>query len=647
MSDTPAGTASAYTPDHLARFIDLLGAALVPGTGSVLYAATTRDGVSACQDSVLWFADGNAVRLFSDGEGAQSRPAVSGDGTRAAFLRAAGGSRQLCVQPLAGRGQATVLTRFGRGTGPVGPQWSPDGQSIAVDACDARPRDPTLPYRVTQPVWRADGIGLLADARTDIFIVPAAGGPPRRLTFDDGIVSFHAWSPDGSQILYGVWATPGSRDYEIKVADCRSGMTRTVAGGPCLAMTTGLAAWLPDGRIIYSSPWQINKRIDLTVLDPATSATENRTAGSGGQVFGVLQPGFSFGTLERKIVVDPAGRHAYVFIQQGGSLVTHRVALDGDIAVEPITDPGSSVIPVAITGRRLLTLQTSFTVPPDLHLIDLDSDQDTQVTRLNAHWLTEPPFAVRSLTFTGADQVEVEGWYLEPRTGQRPHPTVLSIHGGPFAAHGAVFSVDDLLLTAAGYGVLHINYRGSSGYGDDFAPMLIEELNSSAPADLLQGVQAAADRGLADTSRIAAFGLSFGGYLTTWLLTHSDRFCAGIAECLHCDWAGMLGSDIPEVVATWTGSLPGHGAHSMTPRAQMSPAACAAACCAPLLIIAHEADLRCPLQGDILYNELQLAGKNAEMLRLPGVPHVPYGAGLPTRIARARAMLDWMNRHAA
>ncbi len=85
----------------------------------------------------------------------------------------------------------------------------------------------------------------------------------------------------------------------------------------------------------------------------------------------------------------------------------------------------------------------------------------------------------------------------------------------------------------------------------------------------------------------------------------------------------------------------------MTPYARMSPSAHAAACSAPLLIIEHEADLRCPAtQGDILYNELQLAGKKTEMLRLPGVPHVPYSASLPTRIARAQALLDWMNRHA-
>jgi hypothetical protein len=137
LTDQTPLPAPAYTPGDLDRFIDLLGAALVPHAGSVLYAATTRDGVTACQDSMLWLAGGSGARLFSDNEGAQSRPAVSADGARAAFLQAVGGNRQRGMRPLAGGGETTVLTCFGRGTGPVGPQWSPDGQSIAIDACDA------------------------------------------------------------------------------------------------------------------------------------------------------------------------------------------------------------------------------------------------------------------------------------------------------------------------------------------------------------------------------------------------------------------------------------------------------------------------------------------------------------------------------
>jgi len=155
----------------------------------------------------------------------------------------------------------------------------------------------------------------------------------------------------------------------------------------------------------------------------------------------------------------------------------------------------------------------------------------------------------------------------------------------------------------------------------------------------------AVEQGLADSTRVASFGLSSGGYLTSWLLTHSDRFRAGISECLVSDWTGMLGSDCPALVAASMDSSPGHGPDSMEPYMRMAPATYAARCSAPLLVLEHEDDLRCPTsQGDVLYNELKLAGKVTEMFRLPGVPHDPFGADLALRVQRAEAILDWMDR---
>jgi dipeptidyl aminopeptidase/acylaminoacyl peptidase len=175
--------------------------------------------------------------------------------------------------------------------------------------------------------------------------------------------------------------------------------------------------------------------------------------------------------------------------------------------------------------------------------------------------------------------------------------------------------------------------------------MLIGDWGRFDLADLLQAVDVAVERGLADGSRVASFGLSGGGYLTSWLLTHSDRFRAGISECLVSDWTGMLGSDIPQVIATWMDRQPGSGPASMEPYARMAPSTYAADCSAPLLLVEHEGDLRCPIsQGDVLYNELMLAGKVTEMFRLPGVPHSPFGADLGVRVQRAEAILDWMDR---
>ena len=639
-----------YQPSDLLRFVDLGGGALVPGSSAVVYAANTLDGETASKDTALWLADSGEQRRLAPADAAQSRPSVSPDGSRVAFLQVQAGAdgkdvTQLCVCPLAG-GEMTVLTSFPRGTGPVGPAWSPDGRYLAVDASDAPPRDPELAYRVSRSIWRLDGMGLVDDKLTEIFVVPAAGGPAQRLTSEDGVVSFLHWSPDGTSILFGTFGTADSASYDIKIAQYPAGAIRSVTSAPFLAYTA-VAAWLPDGRVVYNSPWQINRRIDLIVFDPASGTQESRLPDSDGQLFGLMQAGFDSRAIEPRIVVDPSGEWAYVYIQKGGSMLTTRVALRGEIRAESLTEPSYSAVPLAVDGTRLLAIRTAHAEPANLVVIDTGTGATEAVTDLNAGWLTEMPFDVHHLIYPTTDgETEIEGWYLAPRQAAAPYPTVLHIHGGPFAAHGEIFNLDNLLLTAAGYGVLSVNFRAGSGYGDAHARMLIGDWGRFDLADLLQGVDVAVERGLADGERVASFGLSGGGYLTSWLLTHSDRFRAGVAECLVSDWAGMLGSDISHVIATWMDSQPGRGEASMAPYIRMAPSTYAAQCSAPLMILEHEADLRCPVsQGDILYNELKLAGKETEMLRLPGVPHDPFAADLRVRVARAEALLEWMNRH--
>jgi len=639
-----------YQPSDLLRFVDLGGGALVPGSSAVVYAANTLDGETASKDTALWLADSGEQRRLAPADAAQSRPSVSPDGSRVAFLQVQAGAdgkdvTQLCVCPLVG-GEMTVLTSFPRGTGPVGPAWSPDGRYLAVDASDAPPRDPELAYRVSRSIWRLDGMGLVDDKLTEIFVVPAAGGPAQRLTSEDGVVSFLHWSPDGTSILFGTFGTADSASYDIKIAQHPAGAIRSVTSAPFLAYTA-VAAWLPDGRVVYNSPWQINRRIDLIVFDPASGTQESRLPDSDGQLFGLMQAGFDSRAIEPRIVVDPSGEWAYVYIQKGGSLLTTRVALRGEIRAGSLTEPSYSAVPLAVDGTRLLAIRTAHAEPANLVVIDTGTGATEAVTDLNAGWLTEMPFDVHHLIYPTTDgETEIEGWYLAPRQAAAPYPTVLHIHGGPFAAHGEIFNLDNLLLTAAGYGVLSVNFRAGSGYGDAHARMLIGDWGRFDLADLLQGVDVAVERGLADGERVASFGLSGGGYLTSWLLTHSDRFRAGVAECLVSDWAGMLGSDISHVIATWMDSQPGRGEASMAPYIRMAPSTYAAQCSAPLMILEHEADLRCPVtQGDILYNELKLAGKETEMLRLPGVPHDPFAADLRVRVARAEALLEWMNRH--
>ena len=179
-----------YQPSDLPRFVDLCGGALVPGSAAVAYVANTIDGETASKETALWLTDGGDHRRLAPADAAQSRPAVSPDGTRVAFLQVQADAddeevTQLCVCPLAG-GETTVLTslpaRDGTGRSVLVARRSVPGGG-RIRRAPARPRS-RLP--VTRTIWRMDSMGLVDDKLTDVFVVPAAGGTPHRLTSDSG-----------------------------------------------------------------------------------------------------------------------------------------------------------------------------------------------------------------------------------------------------------------------------------------------------------------------------------------------------------------------------------------------------------------------------------------------------------------------------
>jgi dipeptidyl aminopeptidase/acylaminoacyl peptidase len=248
--------------------------------------------------------------------------------------------------------------------------------------------------------------------------------------------------------------------------------------------------------------------------------------------------------------------------------------------------------------------------------------------------------------FPGSDGAQVEGWIVKPPAGKPPYPTILYIHGGPHGAFGHLFHFDTQMLAGAGYAVLLVNHRASTGYGDEFSTAIKGDWGNLDYKDLMAGVDYAIAQGLADPDRLGVCGLSGGGNLSCWIVGQTDRFRAAVPENPVTNFASMYGvSDI----SAWfvVEELGGPPWEIPEVYARCSPITYAHRCKTPTLLIQGEHDWRCPAeQSEQFYAVLKANGCVVEMLRLPASPHAGTIAGPPVmRRAHNEALLDWMNRY--
>ena len=244
-----------------------------------------------------------------------------------------------------------------------------------------------------------------------------------------------------------------------------------------------------------------------------------------------------------QLLLSDDGREAIVGVQTGGEVALVRVALDGDESHALVSGGTRACVPIAASGRSVLFAAFGFTDPGDLYVVDPDTGTEKRLTHINDELLSELALPTAApLRFSSIDGAAVEGWFLQPADSSRPLPTILSIHGGPHGAWGASFHFDHLMLVGAGYGVLLVNHRASTGYGDAFATAIMGDWGNLDYADLMAGVDHAVEEGLADPDRLGVSGLSGGGNLTGWVIGHTDRFKAACPENPVFNWFSMYGT---------------------------------------------------------------------------------------------------------
>ncbi|HZF39511.1 MAG TPA: S9 family peptidase, partial [Blastocatellia bacterium] len=480
------------------------------------------------------------------------------------------------------------------------PQWSPDGASIAF-------------VMSKSGVQESSFVDISDDRNTDIYIVSAKGGSPRQLTTNPGPDANPRWSPDGKLIAYT--SSPEQTSWAAKtdamVISPDGGATRNLTKDFYESAISGASslAWTPDGNALYfSSGVGLYTHIFSVPV-------------GGGEVMQVTRESRNYNAF------DISGR------PEVASLPAQ--------AASPREPRESAYTP---NWKIAYTVNDSFTAD-DIWVAPLRQvDQAKKITWVNPQIRDFALAKTRVIKWKGPDNIDIEGLLVSPlgyEEGKR-YPLILQIHGGPYGRFTDTFNSRTQLWAANGYAVLMPNPRGSTGYGNRFATANIGDWGGKDFKDLMAGVDTVIARGIADPDKLVVMGGSYGGFMTFWTITQTDRFKAAIGHAGISDWHSFHGqSDVPGLMEYGFGGQP--WASSETYR-KWSPMTHVDRVKTPLLITHGERDLRVPItQAEQYYRALKKRGVETVFLRYPREGH---GIQEPNhQIDLFQRQLEWFDAH--
>ena len=611
----------------------------------------------------LLAVDGPTVRHVSGDEYNDQSPCWSADGAHLAFLSDRSGSAQVWLSTR--DEEARQVTHFPLGvTGE--PVWSPDGRSLVVvvpeqmgEAGPPASLDRTVsPFTITRSTYRVDGQGYLALRYKHLWVVDAQTGNGYPLTQDPVDDSAPAWSPDGAYIAFV------SNRLDARLTEFRSAIwTIPARGGLAVRITPaeGVAlapAWSPDGaEIAYigmlpNQRYGSNHQVFLAQVgaqgEPA-GLPRLLTAGFSGHVGGSLfSDTWAAGRAPARLSWSSDGAAVRFLAEDRARVHICAVNRAGRITTVVGDDRACGMVSVSRNGEALAFAASSALHPPDVYITGPDGQDERRLSRLNP-WLDEVALSQpQALQVTSADGTAVDAWLIPPTgaVAPTPGPLVLDIHGGPHSSFGHVFFFDMQVLAARGYAVLFANPRATRGYGDPFALCNIGHWGEGDAPDLLAALDAAVATGWVDAARVGVMGLSYGGYMTNWLIGHTRRFRAAVSENSISNLLSFYGTaDIGWYFAPdELGAEPDDAPDLYT---SLSPLTAVDAIDVPLLLLNCLEDWRCPIeQAEQLYTALKRRGRIVDMVCFPGESHTMLSGGRPqSRLERRQHLLRWFAAH--
>jgi dipeptidyl aminopeptidase/acylaminoacyl peptidase len=476
---------------------------------------------------------------------------------------------------------------------------------------------------------RFDGRGYLPDPRDpsatpplELYIVAREGGTSKQLTELGVDVRSAAWKPDSTALA--LTADSHQRDeYSYERAD----LWTVDLGGKIQRLTDDgyehdSPVWTPDGQSLIFRRQQGLNQIIQARQNHGAAVDLYRIPASGGQLTNL--------TADWDLIPEsPVSKGQFVYFSAdiAGDVQLFRIAASGG-PVQQITKGERFLggFSIATFADRIAYTATDPQHPAEAFAAQIDGRQETKLSALNESSLKDVELSPATrIRFPSADGTEVEGWMVLPRAVKTPYPLILSIHGGPHGSFGSAFSYEFQWLAANGFAVLYINPRGSTGYGEKFLWATWGGWGKLDYQDVMAGVDFALDHYPIDRKRLGVSGYSYGGFLTNWIITQTNRFSAAMTGAGISNWLSDYGTaDIPRTKESEFYGTPWDQEASERMRA-LSPLTHAANVKTPTLFIHGEADRRVPIEeAEQMYTALKKQKIPTKFIRYPGNYHVGW-----------------------
>jgi dipeptidyl aminopeptidase/acylaminoacyl peptidase len=641
-----AQTRRGITPEDYFAFKFISDPRISPGGKAIAYVLTTIDQKKNRRESSIWLipADGSsAPRRLSSEFFSASSPRWSPDGKTLAFLSARTSDPSAAEKPrsqiyllsISGGGEAAALTRLKNGVQSF--QWSPEGSRFVVvsssgvmDGVATADRKSDVRH-YTHIRYKYNDTGWFDDKRRHLWVVNLPDGDAKQITegqdWDD---TDPQWSPDGTRIAFVSDRTgkayDNSHNTDVWVIPAAGGALTKISDH---AFEDESPRWSPDGKLILFAGQTAAHQFPKLYIT-------NSAGGEASQL------------AVKDLDLIPSDIHwpapGSMFFSAGVKGETHIFRADAAAHTFSAVTSGSRGVHAfdlnESTGK-MVYLADNFEHPADLYISNLDGSSERQLTHVNSElWSQLELQPVERLPYKSTDGWAVDGFFVKPLGWQagKKYPMILVIHGGPEGMFGVDWYHEFQVYAAKGWAVFFCNPRGSTGYGEKFERGEINNWGGMDYQDIMAGVDAALKKyPWVDSNDLGVTGGSYGGYMTNWIVSHTNRFKAAVTlrsisnfisddgtrdgAYGHEDYfKGILFDDFDQY---WDASPLKYVRNVRT----------------PTLILHSDNDFRVPIeQGEQWFRALQHYGVPSEIVFFPRENHNLTRTGEPKHIVES---LNW------